>query len=251
MPATPGLTIRDLTEALGALGLAAGDAVEVHSSLSSLGHVAGGAETVVDALMAVVDPQGAIVMSAFNISRALPLTDAEREAGIVTKVRWMPDDYVGPTGMGAVADAFRARSDVLVGPGEHRVAAWGCEAAQHSQSLDYLLAHDGKALLIGTGIHTLTAMHYAEHVGVPAEVSAYWEAGKTLRRQYGHDYYLNCGSTPDDGWQKVFDEAQQRGLVQSGLIGQAQCYLLDVAPVVAIYEDALRTDPLGLFGIVG
>ena len=58
------LTQQDIEDGLRQLGLGQGDVAEVHSSLSSLGLVEGGAPTVVDALMSVVSAQGALVMSA-------------------------------------------------------------------------------------------------------------------------------------------------------------------------------------------
>ncbi len=45
------LTKEDPAQAFGAIGVRAGMALEVHSSLSSFGRVDGGAETVIAALM--------------------------------------------------------------------------------------------------------------------------------------------------------------------------------------------------------
>ena len=53
----------DIIEGLQALGICEDDRVLVHSSLSSLGWVAGGAQAVVEALLATI-PQGTIFMPA-------------------------------------------------------------------------------------------------------------------------------------------------------------------------------------------
>ena len=53
-----------LTDDLKALGLQTGDTVMMHSSLSALGMVEGGAETVVDALFDAVGPDGTIMVPA-------------------------------------------------------------------------------------------------------------------------------------------------------------------------------------------
>src|ERR1035437_3054063 len=50
------------------LGLKAGDAVMMHSSLSALGPVEGGAEAVVDALLEVVGVEGTLLVPAFRDS---------------------------------------------------------------------------------------------------------------------------------------------------------------------------------------
>ena len=51
-------TQADLQSHLEALGVEAGDMLFIHSSFKSLGPVAGGAQTVVDALQAAVGPMG-------------------------------------------------------------------------------------------------------------------------------------------------------------------------------------------------
>ena len=66
------LTQLDIVNGLKALGLEQGAVVEVHSSLSSLGYVEGGAPTVIKALIEVVGEQGAVVMPADRISPLLP-----------------------------------------------------------------------------------------------------------------------------------------------------------------------------------
>src|SRR5262249_38718106 len=47
-------------------GVEPGALLQVHSSLSSLGYVEGGAETVVDALLEVVGPLGTVMVPTFN-----------------------------------------------------------------------------------------------------------------------------------------------------------------------------------------
>ena len=98
------LTQPEIERELRQLGLTRGDAAEVHSSLSSFGWVAGGASTVVDALMNVVGDEGTLVMSAYPVSKPLPLTEKEKARGILAKVRIYGEDYDGPTGMGAIAE---------------------------------------------------------------------------------------------------------------------------------------------------
>ncbi len=153
----------DIISGLRTLGLASGDAVEVHSSLSRFGRVAGGADTVIAALMEVVGPTGALVMSAYPLSPAIPLTDAERARGITWKVRKLPENTTEKTGMGAIVDAFRQRPDVVCGSGTHRVCAWGHDAVAHSKGYRHLLDIDGRALLLGVNIHSCSSLHQAEN----------------------------------------------------------------------------------------
>jgi aminoglycoside N3'-acetyltransferase len=108
---------------------------------------------------------------------------------------------------------------------------------------------DGAALLLGVGIGYCSSMHQAEKVGIPNEVTACFKLPEDIRRDYPEDIYISYGSTPDDAWGKVGSEAERRGLIKRYRIGNADCMLFKAKPVVGIYEDALRTDPLGLFGV--
>ena len=56
------VTKATVVEGLRRLGLGPGDVVLVHSSLSSLGVVLGGAEAVVDALLEAVSPGGTVMV---------------------------------------------------------------------------------------------------------------------------------------------------------------------------------------------
>jgi aminoglycoside N3'-acetyltransferase len=251
-PVSTPLTQKDIEVGLRRLGLGRGDAVEVHSSLSSFGWVEGGAPTVVDALMNVVGENGALVMSAYPVSLPLPLTGQEKAKGILAKVQIFGEDYDGRTGMGAIADEFRRRPGTCLGRGIHRVCAWGHDAARHSQEgYGYLLEINGWVLCLGVDIHRCSSMHMAEgKVKIPNEIAKLFQAPEYILRDYPEDtWYVQYGSTPDDAWAKVQDEAERRGLIRRCRIGRAECMLFKARAVVAIYAEALRTDPFGLFGV--
>jgi aminoglycoside N3'-acetyltransferase len=241
----------DIENGLRVLGLDRGDAVEVHSSLSSFGWVEGGAAAVVDALMAVVGEEGALVMSAYPVSKLLPLTEAEKARGILAKVQLFGEDYDGPTGMGAIADEFRHRPGTVLGPGFHRVCAWGCDAALHAERrYAHLLEVDGWALLLGVGIGYCSSMHQAESgAEFPEAIKRYWQVPEDIQRDYPDDIYISYGSTPDDAWSKIQDEAERRGQVWRHRIGQAECVLFRTRVVIGIYSEWLRIDPFGLHGV--
>jgi aminoglycoside 3-N-acetyltransferase len=61
-PSEQPFTLDDLERDLRALGLAAGDTVLVHSSLSSIGYVVGGARTLVSAMLNVIGADGTLVV---------------------------------------------------------------------------------------------------------------------------------------------------------------------------------------------
>ena len=54
----------DIERGLREIGLREGDLIVVHSSLSSFGYVVGGPDTVIDALLESVGPNGTVIMPA-------------------------------------------------------------------------------------------------------------------------------------------------------------------------------------------
>ena len=245
----PPLTHHALVHGLQQLGVTRGAIVEIHSSLSRFGWVEGGATTVIDALMAVISPAGTIIMSAYPVSPAIPLTDADRDLGITWKVRKLPFDSPERTGMGIIADTFRQRPDVVCGGDFHRTCAWGHDAEWHGSGYHGLLAVDGWCLLLGVGIDRCSSMHAAESIPIPAEISRWWALPAQVRSAYDPQQWSIGYGTPEDAWQKVWEEAEQRGLIQHGRIGQAACHYFKARSLVGIYKRLRQTDPYGLYGV--
>ena len=249
------LTQKDIADDLKSLGLNSGAAVEVHSSLSSLGFVDGGAPTVINALMDVVGEEGAIVMSAYLVTPLIPLTEEEKRKGITAKVRKLDENTSCETGMGVIVDTFCKLPNTHLGKGINRVCAWGHNADLHAKGYEYLLSIDGWVLLIGVGIHRCSCMHTAEDkVEMPQEILEHFELPEEIQREYPKtDWYVeyNDPHKPllEDAWGKVQMEAERRGLIKRGQIGKAECLLFKGKPVVDLYEESLRTDPFKLFGV--
>jgi aminoglycoside N3'-acetyltransferase len=110
---------------------------------------------------------------------------------------------------------------------------------------------DGWALLIGVDIHRCSSMHVAEgRAGIPEAIQKLFRVPDDIRRDYpGEVWGIGYGETPSDAWQTVWEEAQKRGIVKRREIGDADCSLFKAKDMVSIYEEMLRTDPFGLFGI--
>jgi len=245
------LTRKDIITGLEQLGLKPGAAVEVHSSLSSMGSVQDGAAAVIEALMEVVGTEGAIVMSAYAVTLPLPLTAEDKALGILAKVRFLKEGDDQRTGMGVVSDTFRRTPGTILGSGEHRLCAWGKDAEIHCQGYGHLLEIDGWVLLIGVDIHRCSSMHLAEQgIQWAEEITAYFHVPAEIRKQYPEDqWYVECKEAPEDAWGKVQLEAERRGLIRRGRIGRAGCMLFKARPVVELYRARLERDPYALFGI--
>lgn len=241
----------EIVDGLRALGLSSGMAVEIHSALSAIGWVEGGAETVIEALMEVVGPTGALIMSAYPVSPAIPLTEEEIARGITWKVRILEDPNER-TGLGLIVDTFRKRTDVILGKGLHRVCAWGRDAARYAGSgYRRLVEMDGWTLLIGVDVDRVSSLHLGdEDPGLPEAIRKRFVPPDDLLRDYPPDRWdIGFGSTPEDAWSKVWAEADRQGLIRKGKIGQADSALFRTRGLLGIYQDWLRKDPYGLVGL--
>jgi aminoglycoside 3-N-acetyltransferase len=246
----PGLTRDEITAGLCRLGVRRGDLLEVHSSLGSLGWVQGGAATVIEALIEVVGPEGALVMPAIPVSLPVPLTDEEAALGITWKVRVLDFESPEPTGMGAIADTFRRRPDVVCGTQRYRTCAWGRDAQRYSEGFGALPADGGQVLLIGVGIQRCSCMHVAEDGNVPEEIRALLHPPEELAHEYPDDRWLvGYGPSVEATWLAVWEEAVRAGEVQTRQIGSAACHLFPAQAVVRRYAERLRIDPYAAFGL--
>lgn len=153
-----------LLAALRSLGIEPGMQLMVHSSLSCFGHVAGGAATVIRALMEAVTPSGTLLMPSFNHGGPF----GAKGPGIY-------DPATTPTSNGAIPETFRKMPGVCrsLNP-THPYAAWGTETEKLLENhhltltmgpdcpLGLLAKRGGYGLLLGTDYHTNSYKHVVE-----------------------------------------------------------------------------------------
>lgn len=176
------VTTERIVEDLDELGVSAGDVLLVHSSLSALGWVAGGAPAVVDALMATLTDEGTLVMPTHSPQLSEP-SDWENPPvpeSWYEPVRESMAPYrpaVTPTrGMGAIPECFRDYPGVRRSRHPaHSFAAWGRHRDEvvEGHGYDYSLGEDsplarvydldGDVLLLGVGHDRNTSLHLAEY----------------------------------------------------------------------------------------
>jgi len=158
------VTRDQITNGLRALGLGRGMGLMVHSSLRSFGHVEGGAQALIGALMDLVGPEGTILMPSFN--HGAPFD--EGGPGVY-------DPLETPSVDGRVTDVFWRMPGVLrsLDP-THAFAAWGRSAERYTRGhhltltmgedspLGLLMRDGGRQVHLGTTHATTTAKHLAE-----------------------------------------------------------------------------------------
>jgi len=154
----------DIVAGLRELGLHAGAGVMVHSSLKSFSRVASGAQTVIEALMEVMTPQGTLLMPSFNHGAAFE----EGAPGYYHPAKTA-------TTNGAIPDLFWRMSGVSrsLDP-THAFAAWGKHSLRYTQfhhrtltmgpqsPLGLLQKEGGFCLFLGVTYHANTFHHVVE-----------------------------------------------------------------------------------------
>ena len=175
-------TVRSLTRDICSLGVRAGDALIVHSSLSALGWVAGGAQAVVQSLLDAVGPEGTLVMP----TQSGQLSDPAAWSNPPVPSVWVDqlrdelpafDPYLTPTtGMGQIVECFRQHrstirsshpTDSFAACGQQAAAIVGSQPLVPSMGDDSPLGRlydlDARVLLLGVNHRNNTSLHLAEH----------------------------------------------------------------------------------------
>lgn len=229
-----------IVEALRDLGIAPGDMIQVHSSLSALGYVEGGAEAVVDALLETVGPAGTVMVPTFNHGQA-----------DIFDVRTTPSVN------GAVTEALRKRPEAKrsVHP-THPYAAIGPRAewltCEHLNLLTFdqnsplgkLAREGGWVVLLGVGMNANTAAHigetlarvpcigYREHErrivaedgSIQAAWSVLWRDGPCLLE-----------------WDPLEQAMRDRGMIRDASLGDGRVMVMKAQDVIDTACELTRT----------
>lgn len=172
---------QDILKSLNDVGLRKGQTVIVHTSLSSLGFVCGGAQVVIEAIFETVGEEGTILMPTQSWKNLDPSTgvhwEEPEEWYDIIRENWPAyNKDITPTNtMGAVAEMFRKWPGTLRSDHPARsVAAWGKHAKYITENHDLsnifgegspiakIYELDGFVLQIGVGYDKNTSIHLAD-----------------------------------------------------------------------------------------
>ena len=238
------VTRHDLEAGFRKLGLTEGSIVGVHSSLSRFGNVEGGADAVIDALLAVVGIAGSVVMPTYSTNREdVAITPEEKAMGVTWKSRTLPyDPKTDGCWTGKIPDTFRRREGVVRGRHRtHSLAATGPRAHELIEGWHKLLQVDGHILLLGVTLANCSSMHLAEdYVELPSYILEKTTLPPELRERYpSGQWEIGYGPYPD--FVLMEGPCQQRGVMTLVRIGDAVVRLARLKELIDLYAEYLRT----------
>ncbi len=249
------VTKNDIVRDLRNLGLFSGDTMLVHSSLSSLGYVEGGPETVIDAMLEAIGPQGTLLMPSFQSGNEHFLLRQGKAFDIRTS----------PSELGIITEKFRLRPGVIrsLNP-THCTAGIGPKATEilkdhqyctvsvgKNSPYDKLTKMNGKILLLGVTHESDTTLHFIENTnGAPTLslekfqpmvidgdgrcwIVPMYPHMPGLKRKYGI----------------VEDLLLKAGVQRNGPVGAATGRLVDAGKMADLVGQEIRKNPVFLIDI--
>jgi aminoglycoside 3-N-acetyltransferase len=249
----PEVTRTALVDDLRRLGLDIGQTVLVHSSLSRLGRVTGGADTVIDALLAVVGSSGTLLFPTLTGTEM----DGPEHPPVV-------DVRVTPCWTGRIPETARQRPDARrsLHP-THSVTALGADAASYASGHETgespcdvrspyhrLIRDNGWILLLGNVTQeSNTTLHCLEELaGVPYHLQPLPTDGVVIDASGQRHVVRNRLHLW--GWERNFLKVDgplaSQGAVRSGAVGTSTSRLIAVGPLVDVVLPRLQADPLYL-----
>lgn len=233
------VTIGYIVNRLKQIGLHSGDVVMLHSSLSKLGYVENGANSVIDAFKEVIGDNGTLMMPAF------PAIGFNYD---YLKTNPVFDVTQTPSKMGAITETFRMQNSVLrslhptdsvIAIGEHALYLtkdhFGQLTPYNSRSPFYRLCElKGKIILIGVDLNSLTNLHTLE------------DAVENFKFPVYHEQIFNCRLIDEKGAELIMNTKvhnpvyskkrqcnaliphfEKAGFLKHFKIGLADCMLID------------------------
>ncbi|MHB9134026.1 MAG: AAC(3) family N-acetyltransferase [Armatimonadota bacterium] len=237
----------DLIAAFRTVGLREGDLVVVHSSLRRLGPVEGGADGVIDALLATIGPTGTLALPTFTYA-----TVGDQQP--VWHQTLTPSSAIG-----ALPNVFLKRKGVVrsIHP-SHSVAALGPKAAElvtghenddspcsRTSPFGKLADWGGKILIIGVGLQCCTFFHGCEEW---ADLS--WMLSERSQRYCltadGRTIPVLARGHMKNSWDqypRIEEPLKQAGILTIGQLGDCPLHLLDAHRAADWVVAALRENP--------
>jgi aminoglycoside 3-N-acetyltransferase len=264
------VTRRRISNDLAELGVGEGDVVMFQTRMSAIGYVAGGPQTVIGSLLDAVGPQGTLMVTCgWNDAPPYDFVtwpQAWQEALREEHPAYDPDLSEADHSNGRLPDALRRW------PGAIRsrhpdvsFAALGAAAAElmadhpwddphgPGSPLARLVACNGRVLMLGAPLDTMTLLHHAEALAkAPGKRFVAYEQpiiahGRRVWRRF-HDIDSDNGAFDysavvlegQEPFETIAHDMLAAGIGRHGKVGAAESYLFDAAHVTSSAANARR-----------
>ncbi len=245
------LTVDTLAEQLRISGLRAGQTILVHSSMSKMGWVVGGAQAVIQALLRVLGADGTLMMPTHTTHN----TDPANWSNPPVPETWVPiirahtpafDPATTPTrAMGVIPELFRTWPGVVrSGHPIGSFAAYGPHATKLTQDhhlldmfgdsspLGKLYEMDGCVLLLGVDHGNNTSLHLAENRANWAGKFFIPEATAMLVQGQREWVPFKMLALETDDFNTLGDAYEAQTGLQRGHVGEAVVRLIRQRPLI-------------------
>jgi len=257
------ITIPTIVEGLNRLGVSPGMTLLTHCSLSSFGHVQGGAQTIIEALTQMVGEAGTLVMPTVTDGRFDPSewSDPPVAAELWDRIRFetpLYDPQKTPVDhtMSIVYELFRRWPGVARTAHPHSsLAAWGRhkdeilmvhkleERFGESSPLARLYDLNGYVLFLGTTYATNTCFHLAEYRRPEPPRRKFKIVREINGKRLLHEY--SDVATDSSVFQKIGDAYETEVHIARETIGGAECRLFPIREAVDFALAWLVKTPAG------
>ena len=237
-----------IAEALQTLGLGPGHIIFVHSSLSSIGYVEGGADAVVDAFLDVLGSTGTLVVPTFTFShggKLDPVFDPIRDASEMGRIT-----EVTRTRPGARRSRHLLHSVAALGPhAEEITAVHGPSAWAADGPFWKLYELDAHILMLGVPYLRCTFFHVIEQL-VQVRYRQWRQVDAWVQEPNGRKQPLPAlAYSPRPGFvgndfNKFGAMLEERGLAQVGAVGNAMARRFRARDALDVGLAEYRKDPL-------
>jgi aminoglycoside 3-N-acetyltransferase len=259
-----------LAQGMRALGVQPGHVVMVHTRMSAFGHIVGGADTVLMALLDAVGKEGTLMMltgwddDTYGLDK---WPEEKRRAYLDEMPAFDPLTSSSSSEMGRLPERLRTWPGALrSGHPECSMAALGPHSARlmhphpdndafgHGTPLARLVEMNGQVLVLGAPLETLTLLHHAEAIadaGPKVRVTYHMPVLKEGRRvwcvyhdinssegAYNYEPFVPRGA---DAFEVIASDALHHGVGQRAIIGGATCHLFPARVLVQFAVGWLET----------
>jgi len=242
----------DIRIGLAEVGLRPGDVVFVHSSLSAFGHVEGGADAVIDALLESVGASGTVAVPTFTWGNF-----HDQDAVVF-------DVAATPCEVGRIPEVFRRRpgavrshhvchSVAAIGPRALELMGEGVRSFGEGSTFDALYRLDSWCLLLGVTFGVCTALHSVEErMQVPYRYYRYFH-GSTVILPGGREVASRSVEfLRRDGYENCFEKMggvfEEAGILRTAVVGKATLTNARIRDIVDTAGKLVAADPYFLVG---